>query len=84
MDYRIPDADAAPPASPSQALPPDPLQDEHDRLRILCQRLETAAASLLRLRDKLQAQASERQEPHREQRNGGAGAGSPEGEEDRR
>ena len=58
MAHQIPEADTAPNPSTPQALP-DPLQDEHDQLQTLCQRLEAAAAALLRLRDRLQAQASE-------------------------
>ncbi len=60
MAHRIPDADATPKASAPQTLPADPPLDEYDQLRTLCQRLEAAAAALLRLRDKLQAQATER------------------------
>jgi hypothetical protein len=84
MAHRIPEADSTSDPSTPRAPQTDPLEGEYDRLQTLCQRLEAAAATLLRLREKLQAQASERPEAHQEQGIGAAGAGNPEGEEDGR
>ncbi len=84
MTHQIGEADSHFGSSTSQPAQAAALQEEHERLQVLCQRLEAAAAALLRLRDKLQAQVSEWQEPHQERVNGGTGAGDPGSEEDGR
>ena len=77
MAHRIPEADPTPNLSVPRSPDADPLEGEHDRLRALCQRLEIAAATLLRLRDRLQAHASECRSCDADREHGGAEVDGP-------
>jgi hypothetical protein len=78
MAHRIPEADTTPESSTPRSREANPLKGEHDQLQSLCRRLETAAAALIRLRDRLQAHASECRGCDEDREHDHAEAGDPE------
>ena len=81
MAQQIEEAHLTPSRSTSQA---DPFQDEHDQLHALCERLEAAAAALLRLRGKLLAQASQCRGGDQDRQHDGTEVGGPDPDGGRR